>query len=98
MPSNICHSQFGITSDCEAVKRKKNPNFPKAAGFKNRHSLLFLDLHGETLHVGVFKVEAEVLPAEVQVGRHAVRRQSGGLGRRDGRERLEGREEAREQQ
>lgn len=76
-------------------KREKNPNFPKAAGFKDSHSLLLLDLHGEAFHVSVFKVEAEVLPAEAQVGRHAVRRQSGGLGRRDGK-RLEGREARRE--
>lgn len=78
-------------------RKRKKKNFPKAAAFKCSHSLLLLDLHGETFHVGVFKVEAEVLPAEAQVGRHAVRRQSGGLGRRDGRERLDRREEAREQ-
>lgn len=47
------------------------------------HSLLLLDLHGEAFHVSVFKVEAEVLPAEAQVGRHAVRRQSRGLGGED---------------
>lgn len=69
-------------------EEKKNPNFPKPVGFKGSHSLLLLDLHGEALHVGVFKVKAEVLPAEAQVGRHAVRRQGGGLGRRDGRKRL----------
>lgn len=99
MPSNSSDSPFATVSDYEAVTREKNPNFPKAAGFKDSHSLLLLDLHGEAFHVGVFKVEAEVLPAEAQVGRHAVRRQSvGGLGRRDGRERLERRGAAKEQQ
>lgn len=77
-----------MVSDCEAAKSEKNPNFPKAAGLKGSHSLLLLDLHGEAFHVCVFKVEAEVLPAEAQVGRHAVRRQGGGgLARREMEER-----------
>lgn len=36
------------------------------------YSLLFFDLHREAFHVCVFKVKAEVLPAEAQVGGHAV--------------------------
>lgn len=90
--SNVRDSQFVDILDCKGgVKRKnKNANSPKPVGLKGSHSLLLLDLHGEAFHVGVFKVEAEVLPAEAQVGRHAVRRQSGGLGRRDGRKRLGG--------
>lgn len=47
---------------------------------REKHSLLFLDLHGEAFHVGIFKVKAEVFPAEAQVGWHVVRWQSRGLG------------------
>lgn len=57
------------------LKKGKNNNQHRRAGCL----LLLLDLHGETFHVSVFKVEAEVLPAEAHILRHAVSRQPWGL-------------------
>ena len=58
----------------------------QAAESQSQHSLLLLDLHGEALHVGVFEVKAQVLPAEAQVRRHAVRQEAGGLREERGEE------------